>query len=213
MRDLERDLQRPRLRRWMIDRRRRTWTPFAAAGRSSCSFSFFLRSPNNFRYAFLALKVASQAYTWKISICSAKINHVLRNLLSGELATGRARLRTADVDATSQLQLTEPKEQHVAQCRLCAQVRMSELKSSPGPAKLLDMILYFMHSLYFCNFPLFLNCIFGAQQFSRKLNNIISCKIRYPVSVSRDPNWNSTEWSVITNYQDFNAPKICKITV
>ena len=69
-------------------------------------FFFFLRLSNNFRFAFLALKVASQAFTWKISICSANSNHVLRCLLSGELATGRARLQTADRVAASQLQLT-----------------------------------------------------------------------------------------------------------
>ena len=37
--DLERDLQRPRLRRSTIDRRRQTWTP--SAGRSSCFFFLF----------------------------------------------------------------------------------------------------------------------------------------------------------------------------
>ena len=85
-------------------------------------FSFFSTpSSNNFRFAFLALKVASQAFTWKISICSAKINHVLRCSLSREHATGRACLRTAVRGATSQLQLTKPNE--AARCptrALCA---------------------------------------------------------------------------------------------
>ena len=67
---------------------------------------FFLRSSENFRFAFLALNVSSQYFTWKISICSAKSNHVFRCSLSGELATGRARLRTSDRVAESQLQLT-----------------------------------------------------------------------------------------------------------
>ena len=67
---------------------------------------FFLRSSKNFRFAFLALNVSSQAFTRKISICSAKSNHVLRCSLSGKLATGRARLRTGDQVAASQLQLT-----------------------------------------------------------------------------------------------------------
>ena len=59
-------------------------------------FFFFLFSTivfNNFRFAFLALKVASQAFTGKILISLAKINHVLRYSLRGELATGRARLQ------------------------------------------------------------------------------------------------------------------------
>ena len=84
---MERDLQRPRLRRSTTDRRRRVWTPYA--GRSSCFFFFFrfsASSSNNSRFAFLALKVASQGFTWKILICSSKINHVLRCSLSGELA-------------------------------------------------------------------------------------------------------------------------------
>ena len=104
-------------------------------------FFFFTSSSNNFRFAFLALKVANQAFTWNISICSAKINHVLRCSLSRELATGRACLRTAVRGAASHLhlQLTEPKEQRVAQRGLCAQAWKSELKSSPGPAILLDM--------------------------------------------------------------------------
>ena len=137
MTDLEKDLQQLRLRRSTVDRRRRTWTP--SAGRSSCFFLFSTSSSNNFRFAFLALKVASQAFTWKNSICSAKINHVLHCSLSRELATGRARLRTTVRGAASQLQLTEPKEQRVAQRGLCAQAWKSELKSSPGPAILLDM--------------------------------------------------------------------------
>ena len=87
-----------------IDRRRRTWTP--SAGRSSCFFFLFLRSSNNFRSAFLASKVASQSFTWKISICSAKKNHVLRCSFSRELATWRARLGTTGPGAASQLQLT-----------------------------------------------------------------------------------------------------------
>ena len=69
-------------------------------------FFFFVRSSKNFRFAFLALNVSSQYFTWKISICSAKSNHVLRCSLSGELATGRACLRTGDRVAASQLQLT-----------------------------------------------------------------------------------------------------------
>ena len=56
---MERDMQRPRLRRSMIGRRRRTWTP--SAGRWSCFFSFFSTSSSNqLRFAFLALKVASK---------------------------------------------------------------------------------------------------------------------------------------------------------
>ena len=47
-----------------------------------------MSSCNKFRFAFLALKVASQAFTWKISICLAKIAHVFRCSLSGELACG-----------------------------------------------------------------------------------------------------------------------------
>ena len=73
----------------------------------SIGWIFFLQSSKNFRFAFLALNVSSQYFTWKISICSAKSNHVLRCSLSGELATGRARLRTGDRVAASQLQLTE----------------------------------------------------------------------------------------------------------
>ena len=144
--DLERDRQRPRLGRSAIDRRRRTWTP--SAGQSSwVFFFFFLRSSNNFRFAFRAFKVASQAFTWNISICSRKINHVLRCLLRRELITGRARLRTADRGAASQLQLTELKEQLVAQRGLRAQARKLELKSLPGPAVLLDMpeFMCFLH--------------------------------------------------------------------
>ena len=41
--------------------------------------------------------------------------------------------------AASQLQLAEPKEQCVDQRGLRAQARKSELKSSPGPAILLNM--------------------------------------------------------------------------
>ena len=69
-------------------------------------FFFSLRSSKNFRLAFLALNVSRQYFTWKISICSAKSNHVLHCSLSGELASGRARLRTGDRVAASQLQLT-----------------------------------------------------------------------------------------------------------
>ena len=69
-------------------------------------FFFFLRSSKNSRFAFLALNVSSQAFTLKILICSAKSNHVIRCSLSGELATGRARLRNGDRVAASQLQLT-----------------------------------------------------------------------------------------------------------
>ena len=128
------------LRRSMTDRQRRAWTP--SLGRSSFFFRFSAWSSNNFRFAFLALKVASQGFTWKILICSSKINHVLRCSLSGELSTGRARLRIAVRGAASQLQLqlTEPKEQRVAQHRLCAQAWKSKLKSSPRPAILLDMV-------------------------------------------------------------------------
>ena len=103
-------------------------------------FFLFLRSSNNLRFAFLALKIASQAFTLKISICSANINHALRCWLHAELATGRACLWTADPGAASQLQLTEPKEQRVAQRRPRAQAGKSELKSLPGPAILLDVI-------------------------------------------------------------------------
>ena len=53
---------------------------------------------------------------------------------------GRDRLRTAVRGASSQLQLTEPKEQRVAQRGLCAQAWKSELESSPGPAILLDLV-------------------------------------------------------------------------
>ena len=106
--DLERDLQRTRLRRSTNDRRRRTWAP--SEGRSGFFFFcfFFLRSSTskNFRFAFIALNVSNQSFTWKISICSAKSNHVLRCSLSGELAMGRPRLRTVDRVAASQLQLT-----------------------------------------------------------------------------------------------------------
>ena len=86
--------------------------------------------------------MVTQAFTRKISICSAKINHVLRCSLSGELVTGRACLRTADEGAAcvTQLQLTELKEQRVAQRELRSQARKSELKSSPEFAILLDML-------------------------------------------------------------------------
>ena len=109
--------------RSMIECRGRMWTPSRGRWRSFFSF-FFLRLSYNFRFAFLVLKVASQAFTCKISICSAKVNHVLRCSLSGELATGRARLRTAVRGAASQLQLTEPTEQRVAQRGLCAQAQL-----------------------------------------------------------------------------------------
>ena len=69
-------------------------------------FVFFLWSSKNFRFAFLALNVSSQYFTWNISICSAKSNHVLRCSLSEELATGRARLRTGDRVTASQVDLT-----------------------------------------------------------------------------------------------------------
>ena len=72
------------------------------------------------------MKVASQAFTWKVSICLAKIDHVFRCSLSGELTTGRARLRTAFRGAASQLQLsTEPKR--AARClarALCAGLKV-----------------------------------------------------------------------------------------
>ena len=96
-------------------------------------FFFFLWSSYNFRFVLLALKVASQAFIWKISIHLAKSNHVLRCSLSGEFALGRARLRTTDRGGGSQLLLTEPKEQPVAQRGLHAQAQKSEPKSSPGP--------------------------------------------------------------------------------
>ena len=85
---LERDLQRSRLRRSTNDRRRRTWTPSAGRSAAACFFfiCFLLQSSNNLRFAFFSLNVACQAFTWKISICSAKSNHVLRCSLSGELA-------------------------------------------------------------------------------------------------------------------------------
>ena len=67
------------------------------------------------------------------------MKHVSRCLHSGELATVGARLRTAIQGAASQLQLTELKEQRAAQRGLRAQARKSELKSSSGPAILLDM--------------------------------------------------------------------------
>ena len=97
-----------------------------ALGRSIELFFFFFfprssTSSNNFRFAFLTLKVASQSFYLKDKICSAKINHVLRCSLSRELATRRASLRTAVRGAASQLQLTEPKEQRVVQHGLCAQ--------------------------------------------------------------------------------------------
>ena len=78
----------------------------SAFRRSIGLFFFFLRSSKNFRFTFPAWNVSSQAFTWKISNCSAKSNHVLRCSLSGELATGRALLRTGDRVAASQLQLT-----------------------------------------------------------------------------------------------------------
>ena len=46
---------------------------------------------------------------------------------------GRARLRTANRGAASQLQLTEQKKQHVAQRGLRAQARKLELKVYLGP--------------------------------------------------------------------------------
>ena len=57
---------------------------------------FFLSSSsssNKFRFGFLALKVASQAFTWKISICLAKsitvfAAHLAESSLQGELACG-----------------------------------------------------------------------------------------------------------------------------
>ena len=55
--DLERDLQRPRLRRSTINRRRWTWTPYA--GRSSCfffCFVFLLRRLTNLDLRFLLWK-------------------------------------------------------------------------------------------------------------------------------------------------------------
>ena len=138
--NLERDLQRPRLRRWTIDRQRRMWTPSAGLGRSSWLSFFFLRLSNNFKFAFLALKVASQAFPWKISICSAKIDYVLRWLLSGELATdGESSL----ADRWSRCCITAAADwtERAARCpaRTLCQARTSELKSSPGPAILLDM--------------------------------------------------------------------------
>ena len=94
------DMQRLRLRRLTIDRRRRSWTP--SSGRSSWFFFLFsTSSSNNFRFAFFALKEASQAFTLKISIGSAKINHVLRCSLSRELTMGEARLRNAVRGAAS----------------------------------------------------------------------------------------------------------------
>ena len=39
----------------------------------SLSISLSLWSSNNFRFAFLALQVASQAFTWNILICSEKL--------------------------------------------------------------------------------------------------------------------------------------------
>ena len=130
MTDLERDQQRPRPRKPTINGRRRTWTP--SAGRWSCFSFLFQRSPNNFRFAFLALKVASQAFTQKISISWAKIDYVLPCSFRGELVARRARLRIADGGDASQLQLTERKEQGVAQRGLRAQAWKLELKSSPG---------------------------------------------------------------------------------
>ena len=102
--DLERDLQRPTLKRSTIDQRRRTWAP--SAGRLGCFFFLFfsfLRSSNvnSFRFAFLDLNAARQAFTRTISIWSAKSNHALRCSLSGELATGRACLRTGEQVAAS----------------------------------------------------------------------------------------------------------------
>ena len=40
-----------------------------------------------------------------------------------------------------------------------------------------------------------------------------ACTIRDHVGVRGHRNLNFTEWSVISRYQNFNAPKICKITV
>ena len=51
-------------------------------------FFFFQQSSNNFWFAFSILKVARPAFTWQISINSAKINHLLRCSLRGELSCG-----------------------------------------------------------------------------------------------------------------------------
>ena len=152
------------LRRSMTDRRRRAWTP--SLGRSSFFFfRFSASSSNNLRFAFLALKVASQGFTWKILICSSKIDHVLRCSLSGELATGRARLRTAVRGAALQLQLqlTEPKEQCVAQRGLCAQAWSLSWKVRLGPQSY--SIWLFLHCIISC--PKFhLNFTFEEQKIS-----------------------------------------------
>ena len=95
---------------------------------------------------FLALKVAIASKllveryrsAWQKSITFFTA-HFAESSLRGELVAGRARLSTADRGAESQLQLTELKEQRVAQRGRRVQARKSELENSPGPAILLDM--------------------------------------------------------------------------
>ena len=89
------------------------------------------------------MKIASHAFTWKILTCSAKINSFFtarfaESSLWGELPC--ASLIEVLQNFASQLQLPEPKEQRFAHRRHCAQAWNSELKSSPGPAILLDML-------------------------------------------------------------------------
>ena len=66
-------------------------------------FFFFLRSSNNFRFAFLSLEVASQA-----------LLEVFRSARQKSITFFAARLRTTDGGGATQLQLAEPKEQRVA---------------------------------------------------------------------------------------------------
>ena len=89
--DLERNLQRPRLWRLTIDRRRWTWMP--SAGRSSCFFFFFQRSfltTSDLRFllwkylAKLLLERFRSAWQKSITFFAARF--------ARELATGRARL-------------------------------------------------------------------------------------------------------------------------
>ena len=94
---------------------------------------FLLRLSNNFKFAFLALNVASQAFPWKISICSAKIDYVLRCLLSGELATdGESSL----ADRWSRCCITAAADwtERAARCpaRTLCQARTRSWKVRPG---------------------------------------------------------------------------------
>ena len=89
---------------------------------------FFLRSSKNFRFAFLALNVSSQYFTWKISICSARSNHFAAHLAESSL---REELTCGSViellhRSCNWLKLTERAARF--QRGLRAQARKSELK-------------------------------------------------------------------------------------